>query len=166
MKYTQILGYTFFRRRCAADREVCLISIQLRGCNYHTSFALESVQVQESGAREASSVQNNTDAPCLTYQLCGYEGQKLYNTSVMPLEEMDGCLLETIEYIPVRCLYKPTPVAVLGLIKCGCKTSCNARRTTSPALCKCHTSDCSNLPGYRMISDEDDVRLLQEDEQG
>ena len=84
MKYTQILGYTFFRRRCAADREVCLFSIQLRGCNYHTSFALESVQVQESGAREASSVQNNTDAPCLTYQLCGYEGQKLYNTSVMP----------------------------------------------------------------------------------
>ena len=24
------------------------------------------------------------------------------------------------------------------------------------ALCKCHNSDCSNLPDYRMIADEDE----------
>ena len=54
------------------------------GCNYHTSFALGTVQVQKSGGREASSDQTDTDAPNLTHQLCGYEGQKLYNTSAMP----------------------------------------------------------------------------------
>ena len=64
-------------RRGAAHREVCLISI-------HLSLALGTIQVQESGEREASSHQSNTDAPYLTHQYCGYEGQKLYNTSTMP----------------------------------------------------------------------------------
>ena len=49
-------------------------------CNYHTSFALGTVQVQTSGGQEASSDQGNTDAPYLTHQNCGYEGKKLYNT--------------------------------------------------------------------------------------
>ena len=65
------------------------------GCNYHTSFALGTVQVQECGGQEASSDQSNTDAPYLTYQLCGYEGQKLYNTPPMPTAPrgkwMDAC---------------------------------------------------------------------------
>ena len=78
-----------------AHREVCLISIQLRGCNYHTMFALGTVHIQESGGREASSDQSNTDAPHLTHQRCGYEGQKLHNTSLMPnaprRKWMDAC---------------------------------------------------------------------------
>ena len=70
-------------RRSAAHREVCLVRIQLWGWNYHTSFALGTVQVQESGGREASFDQSNTDAPYLTHQLRGYEGHKLNNTSPM-----------------------------------------------------------------------------------
>ena len=67
----------------AAHREVCLISIQLLGCNYHANFALGTVQVQNSGGRDASSDQSNAHAPYLTHQLCGFEGQQLY-TSPMP----------------------------------------------------------------------------------
>ena len=44
---------------------------------------LGTVQVQECGGRDASSDQTNIDAPYLTHQLCGYEGQKLCNTSPM-----------------------------------------------------------------------------------
>ena len=63
---------------------MCLISIQLWGCNYHTSFALGTDRSIKSGGLEASSDQSNTDAPHLTHQHCGCEGQKLYNTSPMP----------------------------------------------------------------------------------
>ena len=117
-------------RRNAAHEEVCLISIQVWGCNYHTSFTLGTVQVHESGEREVSSDQSNTDAPYITQQLCGYEGQKLYNTSPMPTAPrgkwMDACRGRVIQ-----CLYKPAPVAVLELIQCGLH---HARRTTSHAL--------------------------------
>ena len=47
----------------ALCREVCLLSIQLWGCNYHASLALGTVHVQESGGYEASSDQSNSDAP-------------------------------------------------------------------------------------------------------
>ena len=69
-------------------------------------------------------------------------------------------------------VYKPAPVAVLDLIQCVCKTSCKGhcackKNTLScTALCKCHNSDCNNLPDYRMIADEDDLWLMPEDEQG
>ena len=100
------------------------------GCNYHTSFALGTVQVQESGGREASSDQSNTDAPYLTHQHCWHERQKLCNTSPMSIAPRGNeRMLAGDEYVPVRCLYTPAPVAVLELIKCGCKTSC-----------KCHLS--------------------------
>ena len=104
-------------RRSAAHREVCFISIQ----PYHTSFALGTVQVQESGGREASSDQSDTDAPYLTP---GW-GQKLYNTSLMPAAPRgNGWMLAGNEYVSVRYLYKPAPAAALELIKYGCKTSC------------------------------------------
>ena len=89
---------------------------------------------------------------------------------LLPHEE-NGWMLARDEYVPVRCLYKPAPVAVLELIKCGCKTSskghclCKSNNLPSTALFKCDNSGCSNLPDHRMIADEDDVRLLQEDEQ-
>ena len=48
----------------------------------------------------------------------------------------------------------------------SCKGHCSCKKNNLPctALCKCHNSDCSNLPDYRMIAaeDEDDVRLLRE----
>jgi len=80
---------------------------------------------------------------------------------LLPLEE-NGWMLAGDEYVPIRCLYKPAPVAVLELTKCGCKTSCkghcSCKKNNLPctALCKCHNSDCSNLPDYRMIADEDE----------
>ena len=119
--------------------------------------------VQESGGREASFDQTNTDAPYLMHQLCGYEGYKLYNNSPMPTAPRgNGWMLAGDEYVHVRCLYKPAPVAALELIKCGCKTSCKGhclckKNLPCTALSKCHTSDCSNLPDYRMIADEGDV---------
>ena len=88
----------------------------------------------------------------LPYQLCfgNYSGPE------------NGWMLAGDEYVLVRCLYKPAPVAIMELIKCGCKTSCKGHcscknNVPSTALCKCHNYDCSNLPGYRMISDKDDV---------
>ena len=78
-----------------------------------------------------------------------------------PLEE-NGWLLVGGEYVPTRCLYKPAPVAVLELIKCGCQTSCkgacSCKKNNLPCtpLCKCHNSDCSNHPDYRIMEDEDD----------
>jgi len=80
---------------------------------------------------------------------------------LLPLEE-NGWMLAGDDYVPVRCLYKPAPVAVLELIKCGCKTSCkghcSCKKNNPPctALYKCHNSDCNNLPDYRMIADEDE----------
>ena len=107
--------------------------------NYHTSFALGTVQVQESGGREASSDQSNTDIPYLMHQHCGYEGQKLYNLSPMSTAPRgNGWMLAGDGYVPVRYLYKPAPVAVLELIKCGCKTSCkghcSCKKNNLPAL--------------------------------
>ena len=141
-----------------------MISIHLCGCNYHTRLALGTIQVQESGGREASSDQNNTDAPYLTHQHYGYDGQKLYNTSPMSAAPrgkwMDACRGRVCSSPR---LYTPAPVAVLELIKCGCKTSCkchlSCKKNNLPctALCKSHNSYCSNLPDYRMIADDDDV---------
>ena len=74
---------------------------------------------------------------------------------LLPLEE-NGWMLAGDEYVPVRCLYKPAPVTVLELIKCGCKASCKAhcscKKNNFPgtALCNCHNSDCSKLPDYKM----------------
>ena len=139
-----------------AHREVCLISIQLRGCNYHTSLALGTVQVQGSGA---------TRMPHILRTNFVARRDKTYTTPhpcLLPLEE-NGCMLPGDEYVPVPCLEKPAPVAILELIKCGCKTSCkghcSCKKNNTPctALCKCHNSDCSNLPDYRMIADEHDV---------
>ena len=109
--------------------------------------------------REAFSDQSNTDASYLTHQLCGYTTP---HPCLLPLEE-NGWMLAGDEYVPVPCLYKPAPVAVLELIKCGCKTfckchySCKKNNLPCTALCKCHNSDCSHLPNYGMIADEDDV---------
>ena len=70
---------------------------------------------------------------------------------LLPIEE-NGWMLAGDEYVPVPCLYKPAPVAVLELIKCSCKTSCKGRcsckKNNIPctALCKYHNSDCGNLP--------------------
>ena len=129
------------------------------GCNF---AALGTVQVQESGGREASSDQSNTDASYLTHQHCGHEGP---NPCTTPHPAPTGKWMDACQgrYVPVQCLYKPAPVAVLKLIKCGCKTSCkghcSCKKNNLPctALCKCHNSDCSNPPDYRMIADEDDV---------
>ena len=79
---------------------------------------------------------------------------------LLPLEE-NGWMLAGDEYVPVRCDYKPAPVAVLELIKRGCKTSCKGHcscKNNPPCtvLCKCHNSNCSNLPDYTMIADEDE----------
>ena len=41
---------------------------------------------------------------------------------LLHLEE-NGWMLVGVEYVRVRCLYKPAPVAVLELIKYGCKRS-------------------------------------------
>ena len=79
-----------------------------------------------------------------------------------PIEE-NGWMLVGMEYVPVRCLYKPAPAAVLELIKCGCRTACKAnhcscKKNSLPctALCKCHNSACSNTPDYKIMDDEDD----------
>ena len=61
-------------------------------CPMMTSFVFGTIQVQESGEREAYSDQSNTDAPYRTHQHCG---QQLYNTSPMPSAPrgkwMDAC---------------------------------------------------------------------------
>ena len=106
---------------------------------------------------KASSDQSNTDAPYLMAVM-----DKSYTTPhpcLLPLEG-NGWMLAGDKYIPVPCLYKPAPIAVLELIKCGCKTSykayCSCKKNNLPctALCKCHNSDYSNLPDYRMIADD------------
>ena len=141
-----------------------MISIQLRGCNYHTIFALGTVQVQESEGREASSDQSNIDAPYFTHQHRGYEGHKLYNTSPMPTASrgkwVDAC----------RGRVCPSPVYLQTRTNCRLRTDqiwlqnilqgslvMQEEQPTCTALCKCHNSDCCNLLDYRMIADEDDV---------
>ena len=62
---------------------------------------------------------------------------------------------------PVKCLGKPAPQAVMELVKCGCKGSCQEKPNCSchknglscTALCKC--SDCGNIPDYRIMHEED-----------
>ena len=89
------------------------------------------------------------------------EGDKSDTTPhpcLLPLEEMDECLPGT------------------SLSQSGVSTNqhqlpswnCSCKKNNLPCtiLCKYHNSDCSNLPDNRMIADEDDVWLLQEDEQG
>ena len=119
-------------------------------------IALGTVQVQESVGREASSVQSNTDVPYLTHLLCGYRGQKLYNTSPIPTAPrgkwMDTC----------RGRVCPSPVSLQTSTICRLGTdqmwlqdilqgSLLMQEEQPPLHCKCHNSDCSNLPDYRMI---------------
>ncbi len=61
----------------------------------------------------------------------------------------------------VKCLNAPAPLAVLELVKCGCKGSCHGKRNCScqknmvpcTPLCKC--SDCSNIEPYKIVDNED-----------
>ena len=149
-------------KKRAAHRKVGLIGIQLRGCNCHTSSALGTVQVQESREREASSVQNNTDAPYLTHQLCGYDGHTLYDTCTM------ATALRGIWMDVCRRRVCPSPVSPQTSTSCRlgnvvarhlARVTAHARRTTnlhcSLQIPQCYA--CCNFPDYRMISDEDDV---------
>ena len=141
-----------------------MINIQLRGCHYHTSFALGTVQVQESGGREATSKQSDTDAPYFTHQLCGYEGQKLYNTSPIRTASREKWMDASRGRVcPSPVSLKTSATCRLELIKCGCKGHCSCKKNKLPctALRKCHNFDCSNLPDYRMIADEECVLRLQ-----
>ena len=90
------------------------------------------------------------------HQHCGYEGQQLYNASPKPTAPrgkwMEAC----------RGRECPRSVSLQTSTNCRLGTrhlarvTVHARRTTSLAhLCKCHNSDCSNLPDYRMIADKD-----------
>jgi hypothetical protein len=61
-------------------------------------------------------------------------------------------------YIPVTCLEMPAPIAVLELVKCGCKGSCHncaCKRNdlVCTDLCKC--TDCDNIPDYKITTDDD-----------
>ena len=111
-----------------------MIGIQLRGCNYHT------VQVQESGGRELSFLRPEQCNILRTNFVALRDNS--YTTPhpcLLPLEE-NGRRLTGDEYVPVRCLYEPAPVAVLELINknVGARhfamVTAHARRTTSPAL--------------------------------
>ena len=70
-------------------------------------------------------------------------------------QDADGKLL------PVRCLVKPAPLAVLELVRCECKGSCRRKTNSSchknglpcTALCKC--VDCGNIREYRLTHEED-----------
>jgi hypothetical protein len=73
------------------------------------------------------------------------------NPALPPLEE-NGWKIENAAYIPVRCLSPPAPLAVIELIKCGCKTgcrmatcSCSSNRLPCTPLCKCYSGDCLNV---------------------
>ena len=51
---------------------------------------------------------------------------KTSNPCLPPMEE-NGWIFLGEEHTPVKCLYKPAPVAVLQLIKCGCQASCKCK---------------------------------------
>ena len=87
-------------------------------------------------------------------------GDKSYTTPqqcLLPLEENGWMLAGDDRVCPSPVSLQTSTVAVLELIKCGCKTSCKGHCSckknnhTCTALCKCHISDCSNLPDCRMI---------------
>jgi hypothetical protein len=134
---TMSLWTVSYPKKCGPS--ICLFPrYTALGFNYHTSFALGTVQVQESGGREASD-QSNIHAPYLTYQLCGYEGQKLYNTSPMSTAPrgkwMDDC----------RGWVCPSPVSTNQhqlpswdwanvVARHLARVTALARRTTSPVL--------------------------------
>ena len=67
-----------------------------------------------------------------------------------PIEE-NGWTLENGVYVPVRCLRPPAPLAVIELVKYGCKTgcvmagcSCSKNCLPCTPLCKCYSDDCAN----------------------
>ena len=79
-----------------------------------------------------------------------------------PLDE-NGWKMMDESLVPVCCVHKPAPKAVLELIKCGCKAactksncSCNRNNLPCTPLCKCHNSSCSNSPDYKVTIEEDD----------
>ena len=104
-------------KKCGPSRSLFDQYTAPGGATTIPAVLLGSVHVQESGEREASSDKSNTDAPYHTYQHCGYEGQRLYNTSPMPTASRgNGLILAGDEYVPVRCIYKAAPVAVMELM--------------------------------------------------
>ena len=81
----------------------------------------------------------------------------------LPAIEESGWRLDQGKYVPVMNLASPAPLAVIELIKCGCKTGCasrcSCRRNGLPCtpLCKCYGKQCTNM--------QKDTRENREDEE-
>ena len=90
-------------RRSAVHRDVCLISIQLRGVQLPHQLCVGNCSGQESGGREASSTRATLiyDTPYLTHQHCGYEGHNLYNPSLMSTAPRANGWMLAGEYVTV-----------------------------------------------------------------
>ena len=91
---------------------------------------------------------------------------KSYTASMVQLPQLDENGWEVDlkgEYKPVRCLKEPAPTAVLELIKCGCRGSCDSASCSClknglpcTALCKC--TNCSNTgKEFDLSSESDDL---------
>ena len=82
------------------------------------------------------------------------------NPMLPPLEQNGWEINPEGGYLPVKCLKKPAPQAVLELVKCGCHGSCKSANCSClsnslncTALCKCE--DCSNVMDFKADDDDD-----------
>ncbi len=90
-----------------------------------------------------------------------------------PLEQNGWESSPEAGYLPIKCLEKPAPRAVLELVKCGCRGACESVHCSClkngllcTALCKCQ--DCSNMGETRdlvHVSDNEDSSDEDNDEE-
>ena len=85
--------------------------------------------------------------------------------SKLPPLEQNGWEVRSDEgYLPIKCLNKPAPEAVLELVKCGCRGQCQSAKCcclrnglSCTALCKC--TDSSNVDKLNLDKESDDSDL-------
>jgi len=85
------------------------------------------------------------------------------NHPALPPIEGNGWSLQNDAYVPLTSLYPPAPVAVIELVKCGCKTgcamagcSCFKNGLPCTPLCKCYSGDCANKTNTTEHREEDE----------
>ena len=151
--------------QCWDVRLQCIL--QQKFVRHTARSSMGAVQGQELGGWKASTDAKHSEP---SHTACQPDVQKRQNLPRTKAKEPaprgpegNGWKLnDNNKLIPVQCLEKPAPRAVLELVRCGCKgackekvnCSCHKNRLPCTALCKC--TDCGNVNDYS-ICDEDDM---------
>ena len=102
---------------------------------------------------------------CANYTSWRDKSNCVPNPDLPPIDG-NGWTVSNNIYVPERCILPAAPAAVLELMKCNCKGSCDPEKIiclcvrnklSCTVLCKCF--DCHNTTGYKLYIENDEEEL-------